>query len=275
MEDRMARSDWDFVPVEIIAVGRELLSGRTLDTNSHWLARRITALGGSLRRIVVVDDRIEEIVTELRKALRRPKALVITTGGLGPTFDDLTLQAVARVTGRELLLDPGALSFVRQRYCFFHEQGAVESSRITPKRRKMALLPRDAVFLPNAVGAAPGVKLEVKGRLLYALPGVPAEMRSIFEVTMVEDFKQLFGRRIILEETIPTPFNDESKLGVLVDQVMKEVRGVYLKSKATAFGRGIRLDLVITASGDKEKAARERICEAEARLRRLWSPSGR
>ena len=269
----MDRSDSDFVPAEIIAVGRELLSGQTLDTNSSWLARRITALGGRLSRIAVVDDRIEEIVTELRKALRRPKALVITTGGLGPTFDDLTLQAMARATGRELVLDPGALAFVRERYRFFHEQGAVESGRITPKRRKMAILPRGAVFLPNAVGAAPGVKIETKGRVVYALPGVPAEMRWIFEETMIEDLKRIFGRRVILEETILTPFNDESKLGALVDRVMKEVPGVYLKSKATAFGRSVRLGLVVTAAGEEEKAVRERIREAQARLRSLWDPS--
>ena len=271
----MNRSNSDSVPVEIIAVGRELLSGRTLDTNANWLARRITALGGRLSRIVVVDDRIEEIAAELRRALRRPKALVVTTGGLGPTFDDLTLEAVARATDRELVLDPGALSFVRQRYRFFHERGAVESGRITPTRKKMAFLPRNAVFLPNGVGAAPGVKIEVRGRTLYALPGVPAEMRSIFEETMVEDLKQIFGRRVILEETIPTPFNDESKLAALVDRVMNEVPGVYLKSKATAFGRSIRLDLMVAAAGEEEKAVRERIRKAEARLKSLWNPSRR
>jgi nicotinamide-nucleotide amidase len=84
--------------VEIIAVGKEILRGRTLDTNSNWIARMISALGGKVARITVVDDLIPEIVKELKTSLNNRPKVIITTGGLGPTFDDRTLEAVARAT---------------------------------------------------------------------------------------------------------------------------------------------------------------------------------
>ena len=253
--------------VEIIAVGRELLSGRTLDTNSNWIAKRITALGGEVRRIVVVDDQMKAIIPEIRKALRKKGNIIITTGGLGPTFDDRTLEAVAKAVKRDLVLNQKALAFVKGRYRFFKEQGAVEDDRMTPHRKKMAILPKGAIMLYNSVGAAPGMRLTVKGRWIYSLPGVPKEMKSIFEETMLEEFKKIFGRRFILEERIATPLNDESKLGEIVDRLMKEVPGAYLKSKPTTFGNKVKLDVSITASGDDEEELRKRIEQVKERMR--------
>jgi molybdenum cofactor synthesis domain-containing protein len=159
--------------VEIIVIGREILTGRTLDTNSNWLAKRITALGGDVKRITVADDEVASISRELRTALGNNCGLIVTTGGLGPTFDDKTLDAVATATGLNMELDAEALDFVKGRYTFFKEKGFVDSDDITPSRRKMAILPRGAEMLSNPVGAAPGVKLWVEKTLIVSLPGVP------------------------------------------------------------------------------------------------------
>ena len=258
--------------VEIIVVGREILTGRTLDTNSNWLAKRITALGGDVKRVAVVDDEINSICEELRTALRNHSRLIVTTGGLGPTFDDKTLDAVATAAGLKMELAAEALDFVKDRYTFFKEKGFVDSDDITPSREKMAILPRGAEMLPNPVGAAPGVKLWVRKTLMVSLPGVPKEMKAIFEETLLKDVTDLFERRFSREETITTNVGDESKLGEILDKVMKEVPGVYLKSRPTHFGRDVALEITLTATGDDanevEASIGEAVTEIEKRLPR-------
>lgn len=258
--------------VEIIVIGREILTGRTLDTNSNWLAKRITALGGDVKRITVADDEVASISRELRTALGNNCGLIVTTGGLGPTFDDKTLDAVATAATLNMELDAEALDFVKGRYTFFKEKGFVDSDDITPSRRKMAILPRGAEMLSNPVGAAPGVKLWVEKTLIVSLPGVPREMRAIFEEALLKDLRGLFERRFSREETITTTMGDESKLGEILDRVMKEVPGVYLKSRPTHFGRDVRLEVTLTATDDEadevEARIREAVSEIEKRLPR-------
>ena len=257
---------------EIIVVGREILTGRTLDTNSNWLAKRITALGGDVKRIAVADDEVASISRELRTALENNCRLIVTTGGLGPTFDDKTLDAVATAAGLKMELAADALDFVKDRYTFFKEKGFIDSDDITPSREKMAILPKGGKMLPNPVGAAPGVKLWVEKTLVVSLPGVPREMKAIFEETLLKDLRGLFESRFSREETITTTMGDESKLGEILDKVMKEVPGVYLKSRPTHFGRDVRLEVTLTATGNDanevEARIREVISEIEKRLPR-------
>ncbi|MFQ6079406.1 MAG: competence/damage-inducible protein A [Thermodesulfobacteriota bacterium] len=248
--------------VEIIVVGREILTGRTLDTNSNWLAKRITALGGDVERITVADDEVASVSRELRTALGNDCRLIVTTGGLGPTFDDKTLDAVATAAGLNMELDTEALAFVKGRYTFFKQQGFVDSDDITPSRRKMAILPKGADMLSNPVGAAPGVKLWVGKTLMVSLPGVPKELKAIFEETLLKDVTDLFGRRFSREETITTNMGDESKLGEILDKVMREVPGVYLKSRPTYFGKNVRLEVTLTATGDDQEELEARIQNA-------------
>ena len=102
--------------IEIIAVGNEILSGRVLDSNSNWLAKELTALGGDVVRFAVVRDITDEIVREVQSALANKARVIITTGGLGPTFDDKTLEAVAQALNRALVLHAGALERITQKY---------------------------------------------------------------------------------------------------------------------------------------------------------------
>jgi molybdenum cofactor synthesis domain-containing protein len=257
----------------LIAVGREVLTGKTLDTNSHWLAGELTALGIRVKRICVVDDDVEEISGEVGYVLKLNMDLVITTGGLGPTRDDLTLQAWSKALGRELALNTGALDMVRNRYVELYEKGHVQIPEITPEREKMAWIPDGSNPLFNSVGAAPGVFIGSDEKLLFALPGVPAEMKSIFKQEVVPLIKRELERRregwVMLEELVRSGFNDESFLWPLVKRVMDEKEDVYLKTLATSFGAHVDLLVRVEAWGETEEKARERLKETVSYLRRL------
>lgn len=253
--------------VEILAVGNEILTGRVLDTNSNWLARAITAMGGEVARFTVVRDTVDEIVREVKNAMANTSRVIITTGGLGPTFDDRTLEAVAQALDRPLVLHAEALEWVIQKYEEFKVKGFVDSDDITPSREKMAHLPDGSTPLPNSVGAAPGVMVESKGCTLFCLPGVPAEMKAIFQEHVEEKLKLIFGSRSFVERDITTDVGDESKLVPIIDAVMKEVDGVYLKSKPTHFGQNVRIGIRITAWGEYEEVLKKRVEKAIIELK--------
>ena len=141
----------------IIAIGREILRGRIQDANAWTLARRLTGLGVRVLRIVACDDDFVAIVREVHRAQEDGARLILTTGGLGPTDDDLTLAALAEATGRPLGLDEEARQLVASRYAALHQAGAVDDPGLTPTREKMARIPQGARALPNPVGAAPAV----------------------------------------------------------------------------------------------------------------------
>jgi nicotinamide-nucleotide amidase len=245
--------------VEIIAIGNEILTGCVLDSNSNWLAKEVTASGGAVARFAVVGDSVDDIVREVQNAISNKARVILTTGGLGPTFDDKTLEAVARVLDRPLVLHADALEWVIQKYENLKKKGYVDSDNITPSREKMAHLPDDSTPLSNSVGAAPGVMVELKGCTIFCLPGVPAEMKAIFEEHVEAKLKSILGNVACVERNVTTDVSDESKLVPIIDEVMKMVDGVYLKSKPTHFGKDVRIGLRITASGEDEIELKDRI----------------
>ena len=152
--------------VAIVTVGDEILTGDTINTNAAWLGRRLTEVGADVERIVVVGDELEEIVrilTEYRAAFES----VITTGGLGPTHDDVTMEAVAAAFGRPMEEHPEAIEWLLE------EGGYTREDLVTGT----ADLPRGARALHNEAGVAPGAVVDN----VYVLPGVPAEMKAMFE----------------------------------------------------------------------------------------------
>lgn len=154
--------------VELLTVGDELLRGDIANGNAAWLGRRLTEGGVAVGRSVVVADEMDEIVTAVTEALSRADA-VILTGGLGPTVDDLTRDALARAAGVPLLRDPDLEARLRAR------------ASVPEMAFRMAEVPEGATLLPNPAGTAPGLRVELPGGVAYALPGVPSEMRAIFE----------------------------------------------------------------------------------------------
>ena len=124
--------------VEILAIGNELLRGEILDTNTQWLCRLVTARGGRVGRVTLLADVEAEIAAAVRAAIERGVAVLFTSGGLGPTDDDLTLAAVARGAGVEVVLDEQARAMVRASYDDFHARGIIAEPGLNPFREKMA-----------------------------------------------------------------------------------------------------------------------------------------
>jgi molybdenum cofactor synthesis domain-containing protein len=166
----------------IVCVGDELLSGDVADLNSTWLARRLTELGTIVKRIEVIPDDVEEIAATAKR-LRVDKVLI--TGGLGPTHDDVTRQAVAMAFGRRLVISEEAAKVV---------EAAAARRHMAPRPQSyaMAEIPEGAKVIPNPEGAAPGLIIDGS---VYVFPGVPAEMKAMFELVK-DDFR---GRKLLVE----------------------------------------------------------------------------
>ena len=251
---------------EIVAVGRELLTGRTVDTNSAWIAARLTDLGAFVARIVTVDDDLAAIAREIAGARERGVALVITTGGLGPTLDDRTLAGVAAALERRLVEHPAALAFVARRYAELAAAHAVADAALSPPRRKMACLPEGAEPVDNTVGTAPGVFLLDGVHALLALPGVPAEMRAVFDAALPRLRACLGAPAHVVEREVASGSGDESVITVAVERVMGAVPGIDLKSLATAFAPDCDLRVRITARAATRAEAEARVAHAAERL---------
>jgi len=262
----------------IMAVGREILTGKTLDTNSHWLTGKLMASGIRVKRICVVDDVLREIAQELSHCFSLGLELVITTGGLGPTEDDMTLASWAQVLGREMVLNPQALEMVQSKYQELYRRGYVDTPEMTPQREKMAWMPQGTQPLPNSVGAAPGMFVREGGRVLVALPGVPDEMKAIFsdgvQPLLVEALKERGEGLVMVEEVIRSGFKDESLLGPLVRKMMAGMEGVYLKTLATHFGPDVDLAVRVETWGRDEKEARDRLKRAVDALKKGLRETG-
>lgn len=172
---------------EIVAIGSELLLGQIVDTNTAWLAARFQELGLDLRYSTQVGDDPRRMAEVLTRALRRSR-VVITTGGIGPTEDDLTREVIAQITGRKLVFRPDLFQMIRD---YFALAGFV----MAPNNRKQAYIPRGATPLPNPIGTAPGFILETEKRhFIIAVPGVPREMKLLWAKTVAAFLQERMGR---------------------------------------------------------------------------------
>lgn len=217
--------------IEIICVGNELLIGKTLNTNAQWLGKEATNLGANVKRITVVQDIVEEIAKTVCEALARKPQFIITTGGLGPTFDDKTLEGIAKALNRKLEVNPKALAMVKQK-C---EENAKKRNlpsciEMTPPRVKMAKIPQGTKLIRNPIGTAPAIQADVQGAVLFALPGVPSEMESIFNETIAPVLKVAVGDLVFCEKSMFLDSTAEANLAPLIDKVMTANAGVYIKS---------------------------------------------
>ncbi|MEM2942165.1 MAG: molybdopterin-binding protein [Candidatus Bathyarchaeia archaeon] len=215
--------------VELLCIGNEILIGKTLNTNAHWLSQKITGLGAEVTRVTVVEDDVEAIGSALHEILGRRPDLVLTSGGLGPTFDDKTLEAFSRAFNRPLRLNRHALRLVRSRYRRILE---VRNPRLTPPQLKMAKLPQGAKAITNPVGTAPAVTLTEGEVKFIILPGVPEELQSIFNRSVSAEIRKMAGRRFFYEASYIVSGILESQIAPLIDQVMNRSPEVYVKSHA-------------------------------------------
>lgn len=161
----------------VLSIGTELTRGELVNTNAAWLAEELTKLGFEVLEHAVVDDDLERIA-ELVERLAQRHDLVVTTGGLGPTSDDLTTEAVARASGVELERDPAVVDAIRERFRAFGRD-------MPESNAKQADFPRGATVLPNPIGTAPGFSVQLHGARLFFMPGVPREMKQLFTESIV------------------------------------------------------------------------------------------
>jgi len=234
--------------VGILAIGNEVLDGLVLDTNSNWMELRLVALGLQMKRLVSVRDEIEEIGKAL-KFVMDACDVVITSGGLGPTHDDMTLKALASALGLEVSENADALAIVERQYKNLHERGIVQSPDMTEARVKMARIPDGAIPLDNRVGGAPGVRLQAGNSTIFALPGVPSELKFIFDDSIVPWISERVAQKFY-EEVVEFGMHDESTFAPAIDVVMKKHPGVYVKSMPKTYGTSKTLRVWISARGE-------------------------
>jgi len=255
--------------MEIVCVGNELLIGKTVNTNAHWLAKRATSFGITVKRITIAADDVNEIAKVVREVLKRKPLFIITTGGLGPTFDDKTLEGVSKALNLKWEVNEKALQMVREKYEAYVKAGRMEKVELTPARVKMAKLPKNAEPLPNPVGTAPGVMVKVDGTFLIALPGVPSEMEAIFDESVAPLLKKEAGEAAFFETSIYTDGIMESTLAPLIDQTMHDNPYVYIKSHPKGEEKKPHLEIHFSTTAKDSKTAKDRLEKATIQLSEL------
>ncbi len=208
---------------EILAIGDEITSGQLLDTNSQWLSLRLEELGVRVLFHSTVGDELEPCAEVFLRAIERAD-VVVATGGLGPTADDLTREALARATGRELRLDPDALEYIRAMFA--------RRNRPMPRQNELqAMFPAGSRVVRNPHGTAPGIDLEVSrdGRppcRVICLPGVPAEMVEMWHDSVAGILHRFVGssRRIIRRRRINCFGAGESQIESMLPDLVRRGR---------------------------------------------------
>ena len=232
----------------MLAVGKELLIGRTLNTNAYWIGRRLARMGSMLKEVTVVDDDLDEISAALRETAKRSPDVLVVVGGLGPTPDDMTLRGIAKGLGASVRRNPGALKMIREHYAK-RGLGGIE---LTPARIKMSMLPAGADPVLNPVGTAPGVRLTMGKTVVYCLPGVPVEMRAIFRSSVEPEVQRILGRMHRKYITLKIEGVFESTLAPTIAQALRRHPGAYIKSHPRGVKEGVsQIELDIAVVGEE------------------------
>jgi nicotinamide-nucleotide amidase len=239
--------------IEVVTIGDELLLGYTIDTNAAHLARTLAGEGVEISRRTTVGDTAATIATAVREALDRTGA-VITTGGLGPTSDDLTKPSIAALFGREMVLDEAHLAWMEERFTRLFQRPMPAANK------QQAMLPEGARKLKNNHGSAPGIWLEdERGRWVAMLPGVPREMRGMLADTLIPLIRERMGeeRRVVRSRTLRTTGVGESFLADRIATIPGGVGAGWLAYLPNAEGTDLRLTVrgVAPEEADRQLAA--------------------
>ena len=235
------------VRVEMLAVGKELLIGRTLNTNAHWVGKRLARMGSMLKEVTTVDDDLSEIASAFHGAIGRSPDFLVVVGGLGPTPDDMTLRGVADALGVGLRKSEAALVMIREHYA----KRGMEKIELTPARLKMARLPVGAEPMVNEAGTAPGVRIVAGRTTVFCLPGVPVEMRSIFRMSVEPEIRRRLGRMHRKYATLKLEGILESALAPVITEELRKHPAAYIKSHPRGIKEGVsRIELDIAVVGE-------------------------
>jgi nicotinamide-nucleotide amidase len=241
---------------EIISIGDELLIGQVVNTNASWLGEQLFPLGIPVMRVISIGDDEAAIIEAFDDSMQR-SPVVIVTGGLGPTHDDITKTVACKYFKTELIENEAVLKHVAS---FFERRGLP----LTPSNRSQALVPRNCKVLHNELGTAPGMYFETGGKNMFILPGVPVEMERIFtdEITPILEKKRSGG--VVLWRTLNTTGIAESllyeRMGNIDDILKGKARLAFLPSF-----RGVRLRITVESKSREE--AQSIVDETERRIR--------
>lgn len=244
----------------VIAVGTELLLGQIVDTNSSWIGERLAANGIDSLTQYKVGDNQARVVAILRRALDEADAVVMC-GGLGPTHDDLTRDAIAEVMGVELRHDETVAATIRS---IFESRGR----RMPANNLRQALVPDGAEVIPQTRGTAPGLVCPVGSKVVYAVPGVPHEMYDMMERAILPDLRRRSGDdSVIVSRVVRTWGESESGLNERLQGVIDELEKVGNPTLAFLASGWEGIKVRLTAKGATEADARDRLSAWEDRVR--------
>lgn len=232
--------------VELICVGTELLLGNIVNTNAAYLAEKCAGLGLSCYFQTVVGDNAERLALVLRTAMERSD-IVILSGGLGPTEDDLTKEVAAQVCGRELIMDEASRQAIAE---FFEKRGAVP----TENNWKQAMMPAEAIILENPNGTAPGAIIETEEAKVVLLPGPPNELYPLFE-EKVEPYLRKLTNQAICSQTVKVCGLGESK----VETMVKDLIDGQTNPTIATYAKTGEVHIRVTAAAEDQKAANKLI----------------
>jgi nicotinamide-nucleotide amidase len=252
---------------EIIAVGSELLTPQRLDTNSLYLTDRLNALGVEVTTKTIVGDNLDRLAAAVRLAASRT-GIVIITGGLGPTEDDLTREAVAQALGRKLVYHPEIAAGIEQRF-------ARLKRRMAENNRRQAFIVEGAAVLPNDRGTAPGQWIDDRDVSVLLLPGPPGELEAMFQRQCMPRLERRVPRQVIRAVCFRVAGMPESDLDQLISPVYKR----YLNPATTILAGAGDIQVHLRARTSTEEEAAALLTEVAAQIEvllgdRVYSRSG-
>lgn len=255
----MGKEKEENVKVEIIAIGNEIVYGHTINTNASYLARRIQEIGMEPTYMTVVGDDGGLIEEALRLAMQRAQIIVLT-GGLGPTPDDLTKEVVCKILGKPLEIVPNELEKLRE---YFEQR----KRTMTSNNEKQVAFPKDATILPNDCGTAPGCLLEENGTSIILLPGPPKEMKHMFENYVVPILKEK-TTKCCKSLDIRCFGLGESELAIRIAPLLGDHSGINV---ATYVGNG-EVIVRIMVYATTEEAAQTLVADTEEKVNQCLAP---
>lgn len=249
--------------VEILAIGNELLLGLIRDANAHWLSQQITNVGGIVRRITLVGDDEDEISSVIKDSMARKPDWLIISGGLGPTYDDITAQGVAAAFGKKVVVDPVAVEMLKKSYA-----RRSTNLELNEFRLKMAKIPMGSTPIQNPVGAAPSILIESAiGTKIACLPGVPKEMEAVFLESLLPRLANTIGEYHVLHADFETTGVTEARLAPIFSEIIHSnpTQSIYLKSHpresvtSSGYNNHPRLLIQIVSKGKDKPEVEQRL----------------
>lgn len=249
---------------EVVAVGTELLLGDIANTNAQTIGRELARIGIDCLVHTAVGDNVDRIAEAIVAALHRADAVVVS-GGLGPTQDDVTREAIAHATGRTLIVDDALAEEIRQKFTYMNRP-------MSPMNLRQAERPDGATAIANPLGTAPGLLVESEGKVIYAVPGVPSEMVAMLHAHILPDLARRAGQHAsIVSRVVRVSGMAESSVAESLMPTWERLGPGDVTMAFLAGGGEVRVRL--TAKAPSEDAANERLDEVEREVRHILGPA--